>query len=231
MKFMIICDADRLEESLPRILQLLEATGDVILCVNDAGRKWNTRWNPKRRADIDIRKLRRHLGISVIALSSASRETGRGKKKREKEEKPTEPQEQQELERFRERELTGSTVPVIKSTNYDPQIENYLDRLEPAVRICFPKAGNSRFLAARLLTADEEQLEQMKDIYGKNPLTCRPVAEALFDIWQAMEQEGVRRGALRQRMADSFVLRAKIIAQDVISYGKRGATGRNKRWI
>ena len=88
-------------------------------------------------------------------------------------------------------------------------------------KICFPDAENSRWLAARLLDNDESLLTSIKEALGKNPMTCRCVVNALFDVRLAMEKKEILQEELRDRMAASFVLRAEMIAREVVHFSCR----------
>lgn len=209
---LVVCDAGCLERGLNLVLQILEVTKRVIVCVNlmDEARK--------KKISIDLKKLRHHLGVPVVAMSARS---GEGIEELKC-----------ELENMKKRKFSGRGECVVKSTDYDPEMECFLDLLEPAVKICFPDAENSRWLAARLLDNDESLLTSIKEALGKNPMTCRCVVNALFDVRLAMEKKEIRQEELRDRMAASFVLRAEMIAREVVHFScrkrprKRSATDR-----
>ena len=209
---LVVCDAGCLERGLNLVLQILEVTKRVIVCVNlmDEARK--------KKISIDLKKLRHHLGVPVVAMSARS---GEGIEELKC-----------ELENMKKRKFSGRGECVVKSTDYDPEMECFLDLLEPAVKICFPDAENSRWLAARLLDTDESLLTSIKEALGKNPMTCRCVVNALFDVRLAMEKKEIRQEELRDRMAASFVLRAEMIAREVVHFScrkrprKRSATDR-----
>ena len=158
---LVVCDAGCLERGLNLVLQILEVTKRVIVCVNlmDEARK--------KKISIDLKKLRHHLGVPVVAMSARS---GEGIEELKC-----------ELENMKKRKFSGRGECVVKSTDYDPEMECFLDLLEPAVKICFPDAENSRWLAARLLDNDESLLTSIKEALGKNPMTCRCVVNAATD--------------------------------------------------
>ena len=139
---LVVCDAGCLERGLNLVLQILEVTKRVIVCVNlmDEARK--------KKISIDLKKLRHHLGVPVVAMSARS---GEGIEELKC-----------ELENMKKRKFSGRGECVVKSTDYDPEMECFLDLLEPAVKICFPDAENSRWLAARLLDNDESLLTSIK---------------------------------------------------------------------
>lgn len=67
---LVVCDAGCLERGLNLVLQILEVTKRVIVCVNlmDEARK--------KKISIDLKKLRHHLGVPVVAcLREAGKES------------------------------------------------------------------------------------------------------------------------------------------------------------
>lgn len=83
--------------------------------------------------------------------------------------------------------------------------------------------------AARLLDTDESLLTSIKEALGKNPMTCRCVVNALFDVRLAMEKKEIRQEELRDRMAASFVLRAEMIAREVVHFSWQKTTAKTIR--
>ncbi|MBR2848745.1 MAG: ferrous iron transport protein B [Clostridia bacterium] len=120
----VVSDAACLERNLNLVLQILEVTPKVLLCVNliDEAKK--------RHIKIDIGKLKKHLGIPVIAI------TARSKK---------------DIERLKE-EITRATDNPSESA-YTVQ---YDDEIEKAITTLREGGVGTRFEALRLLDGTPE---------------------------------------------------------------------------
>ena len=65
---MVVCDATCMERNLNLVLQILEITSKVVVCVNlmDEARK--------KKIEIDFQKLSQHLGVPVVGISAKTEE-------------------------------------------------------------------------------------------------------------------------------------------------------------
>ena len=128
----IVVDATRLERNLNLVIQVLEITDRVVVCLNliDEARR--------RGIAVDTKKLAQELGVPVVPTAARKGEgipellaaidkvaTG-----------------QVESRPFRIRELP-------------PDVEGAIQELVPAVRQAFSELPNARWVALRLLNADE----------------------------------------------------------------------------
>ncbi len=128
----LVLDATRLERNLNLALQVLEITNRVVVCLNlmDEARRVGIA--------IDPEALSRELGVPVVA--SAARQ-GEG------------------LEPLRQaihEVATGVRRPVpYRVPRFAPEVEGLVGEVEAAVRRAYPALPNARWVALRLLNADE----------------------------------------------------------------------------
>ena len=124
----VVCDATCLERNLNLVLQVMELTPRVLVCVNlmdEAKRKGIT---------VDLKELSALLGVPVVGTQARKRST------------------LTELKRRLDGLLSGErTTPM--QVNYPPQVELALSRLRPLVEERFGKLP-SRWLALRLLEGE-----------------------------------------------------------------------------
>ncbi len=142
----VVVDATRLERNLNLALQILEITSRVVVCLNlvDEARRHGIA--------IDEEKLARELGVPVVA-TVARREEG-----------------VDELMRAVHDMATGggAAASPFRAAAHAPEAERAIATLAPAVETAFPGLPNARWVALRLLNADERVQEAVRtgDIGG-----------------------------------------------------------------
>ncbi|MDR2903733.1 MAG: ferrous iron transporter B [Clostridiales bacterium] len=132
----IVCDATCLERNLMLVLQTLEVTQNVILCVNLIDEA------AKKQIDIDYVQLEKHLGIPVIPTSAAG---NRGLDRL-----------MAVLESHRDRHAFSITYPA--------PVERALALLTPAVAA--KTDFNPRWISLKLLDGDKSLLDALENHVG-----------------------------------------------------------------
>lgn len=128
----IVVDATRLERNLNLVLQVLEITDRAVVCLNlmDEARRTGI--------GIDARKLEAELGVPVIP---AAVRRGEGVP---------------ELLEAVHRVATGAVVSTpFRLAEHPPDVERAVAELVPEIAAAFPDLLNARWVALRLLNADE----------------------------------------------------------------------------
>jgi ferrous iron transport protein B len=135
----IVVDATNLERNLNLVLQVLEITDRVVVCLNlmdEAKRKGIT---------IDDRQLARELGVPVVPTVARRREG---------------------LDRLVEA-IAGVATGEIRTSPRrlpcDPQTQAALDELAPLIESAVPGLPNARWIAMRLLDGDERMIEALEN--------------------------------------------------------------------
>ena len=135
----VVVDACRLERNLNLVLQVLEITDRVVVCLNlvDEARRHGV--------TVDVKRLERELGVPVIpavarqgegidALLKAATEVATGARR-------TRPH---------------------RIRSHPAAVEDAIDAIEPLVAREFPELPNARWVALRLLNADERVAEAVR---------------------------------------------------------------------
>jgi len=128
----VVVDATRLERNLNLVLQVLEITDRVVVCLNlmDEARR--------HALQIDDRRLSRDLGVPVVPTAARYREG------------------QPELLRSIADVAGGRTVcRPYRLQNDPPELKQALSQLVPEIKTVFPELPNARWVAMRLLDGDE----------------------------------------------------------------------------
>jgi len=126
----VVTDATSLERNLNLVLQIMEITDKVIVCVNlmDEARRKNI--------DIDLKYLEKLLGVPVVG--SAAR-NGQGL---------------EELKDVIEKLVSGEIETKPKKVEYDSVIEKAFGKLKPYVYQLLGNKINNRWVSLRLIDGD-----------------------------------------------------------------------------
>ncbi len=185
-----VCDATCLERNLNLVLQILEITPNLVVCVNlldEAKRKGVL---------VDLGGLSRLLGVPVVGTSARE---GKGLSHL-----------MDLVEGLCLHPLPPREAPAVK---YPPQAEAYMNELLPhAQRLCNGKAS-PRWLAARLVEGLDPGLQSSLVRH----LGANPAADP--DIRHVLDSIATDRQELRDAMAASTVHQAEEIARQVTSGG------------
>ncbi|MDD2373648.1 MAG: FeoB small GTPase domain-containing protein [Syntrophomonadaceae bacterium] len=134
---LIVCDATCLERNLNLVLQILEITDRVVLCVNlldEAERKG---------IYVDTAMLSQQLGIPVVGTAARS---GRGLTR---------------LKDVLDDMVAGKIVTTPRQVVYDPELETSINELEERLTPYLPDWINSRWVALRILERDYSILDHI----------------------------------------------------------------------
>jgi ferrous iron transport protein B len=135
----VVVDATRLERNLNLVLQILEITDRVVVCLNlmDEARRHGIA--------VDERKLEKELGVPVIPSVARS---GTGIP---------------ELRDAIRRVATGEITPEpFRIAEYPSEVERALTELVPLVQDAYPELPNARWVSLRLLNADQRVADAVR---------------------------------------------------------------------
>ena len=143
----VVVDATRLERNLNLVLQILEITGNAVICLNlmdEASRK---------RITVNDLQLQEDLGVPVVP-TSARYGKGLGK-----------------LIETIAGVVNGTVTTKPHRIKNTPQVENALHELVPLIEKLFPLVSNPRWVALRLLEGDDSVLDKLRDEFSKETVT------------------------------------------------------------
>lgn len=135
----VVADATRLERNLNLVLQVLEITPRVVVCLNLVDEA------ERRGLNVDHRRLARDLGVPVVPTVAR---TGEG---------------MEELLNAIADVASGKTVGKPHQVRYEsPQLKEAVEELLPIIQDVFPDLPNARWVALRLLDGDERIMEAVQ---------------------------------------------------------------------
>lgn len=192
----VIIDATCIERNLNLVLQTLEITKNVVVCVNlmdEAKRKG---------IDVDLIKLSLLLGVPTVGTSAT---TGAG------------------LKELMDTvyKLTNNDVPMNPiRIKYNEALENAVSIIEPEVRKAIeniPIKINSRWISLKLLENDASLIEALNKYLNINLLNNETIKERLSDATKLLVSHNIIEESLRDEVVTTLVSKAEKISAQVVS--------------
>ena len=201
----VVCDATCLERNMNLVLQTLEISSNVIVCVNlmDEARR--------KKINIDLKMLRERLGVPVIGV------TARKKKSLKR------LLDALDLACDRKAENTPYKV------KYSAEIERAIALVEPeASRLSCGKI-NSRWLALKLLDGDNSLINEICGCLGDNFLKNPALFAALNQARETLQKTGITPEKLKDSTVSAIVAAAEDICRGAVTYEKKKYAERDRR--
>ncbi len=185
----VVCDATCLERNLNLVLQILELTPHVVVCLNlmdEAKRK---------RIRIDTARLEALLGVPVVAVSARKKKTLHSLTST--------------WETSHEKEASPPDI------CYPEALEKALAPLEKALDALPLKGLRPRWMALRLLEGDRALLQKADTYLGMSLRREKAVYTALEEARLILQEHRLAPEALKDISASASVARAEVIAREV----------------
>lgn len=201
----VVCDATCLERNLNLVLQILEATPHVAVCVNlmdEAKRKG---------IHVDLPLLAQRLGVPVVGTTARSRQGLEGL--------------------FRAVRNSFAAQPAQTArVAYPAYMEEILVReLEPAVRrVCGPQV-NTRWAAVRLLDGNPEILHSLCASLGLDLPAAPEIAAALRAARASLAEQEITPQQVSDDIAAACVQTAEALCRGVVRWEEKGYARRDRR--
>lgn len=187
----VVCDATCLERNLNLVLQTLEITENVIVCVNlmDEAKKKNI--------TIDTKGLSERLGVPVVATIAR---------------KP------KSLDKLMQA-VSGLSPGKTYRVTYPEPIETALGMLEPEIKK-FDTKINTRWLCLKLLDYDEALIKTLNKYLGYDILADEAVKSKIEEAKAMLSESGITSEVLRDMIVTALVNAAERICADTVSFDK-----------
>lgn len=193
---MVVCDATCLERNLNLVLQTIEISSRVLVCVNlmDEAKKKNIK--------IDLKGLSKKLGVPVVGTIA--------RKKRS-------------LSNLLN-ELDGlvnnkrGTTPL--QVKYIKPIEDAIAIVEPEIKQKVPSKINSRWLSLKLLDYDKSLINELNTYLNRDILNDENITAALERAKELLKNNGIDSNNLKDKIVSALVLTAEDVCIDVVEYDK-----------
>ena len=189
----VVVDATCLERNLNLVLQILEMTNNVVICVNlmdEAKRK---------KIKIDLQKLSKILGVPVVGTSARS---GHGLADLKK-----------QVELIAAKPSFSQRFKV----KYPEPIEKAIEILKPCLEQLIGDGINSRWAAIRLLEEDSKILRSLEKYFNVDLKGNTHLNRAMAEAKEILIKAGLSEEKLRDFIVSSIVKAAEDIARQTVS--------------
>ena len=201
----VVCDATCLERNLNLVLQTMEITEKVVVCVNlmDEAKK--------KDIVIDLDGLSLQLGIPVIG-TTARNKNGLDKLIKSVNQLFQEDYEQKPLK-----------------VKYISPIEKAIEIIEPEIKKLVEDKINSRWLALKLLDYDESLINELNIFLGIDILSIKEIKNVLTLAKNYLEENGIKTEELRNKIVSCIVLTAEGLCADTVEFNKATYNKRDRK--
>lgn len=201
----VLCDATCLERNLNLVLQTLEITDRVIVCVNlmdEAERKG---------ISLNLSEISKRLGVPVVGISA------RKKKSIAK------------LTAQMDKMTSGQICTKPIKIRYTKGIEEAIALLEPVISENFPGLLKPRWVSLKLLEGDETLIREIEKNIGYPILCSTQVTTALESAKILLYENGITADNFKDNVVASLVLAAEEICMDTVVSEKSDYNAADRR--
>jgi ferrous iron transport protein B len=201
----VVADATCLERNLNLVLQTMEITDRVVLCVNlmDEAKK--------KKIRINLNLLASRLGIPVIGTSARS---GEGLK---------------DLMDAVKGLADNATERNPLHIYYEEGIEAAVSLLEPVAAEVLQERVNSRWVALKLLDGDVSMLRSLKSYLGFDLMQNEEISQKVADAKSQLEAAGIPVDQIRDRVVTKIVKTCEDISREAVTFEKKEYAARDRK--
>ena len=189
----VVCDATALERNLNLVLQTMEVSDRVVVCVNlmdEAARKG---------ISIDLKKLSRILGVPVVGTSARKKKTLGALL--------------DAVDRALEKE--GQLDFKI---NYPDAVEKAVNIVEKETRLIVKDRRRAKWLALKLLEKDPSLTKELTALAGDGFLNSPAIFSACSQAEELLFENGITTDKLKDIIVSSAVEYAEKIANETVTF-------------
>lgn len=189
----VVVDATCLERNLNLVLQILEATENVIVCVNllDEAKK--------KQIKIDLDELSLQLGVPVVGTSARS---GKGL---------------EELCNAVKQVVYKEKQVFHVDLRYDEDTEYAVALVEPQIKKHVPGDNLSRFLSLKLLDTDQDLCERIFSCYEIKKEDKESINGCVKQAKDELEKRGIHNDNIKDKIVAGIVKRSEAIFKQCVT--------------
>lgn len=191
----VVCDATCLERNLNLVLQTLEISSRVVVCVNlmDEAKRKNIK--------IDLSAIAARLGVPVVSTVARKKKSLDG------------------LMNTLDNVVSGAVFPTPIQVVYSDAVERAIARIEPVIRQKTDTLA-SRWLSLKLLDPDPSLTLEINKFLGEDFLHSAEFTEALAAAKAELSTAGIGPDALKDLIVSTLVNAAEEICRGAVVYEK-----------
>ena len=189
----IVCDATCMERSLNLVLQTMEITSQVVVCVNLMDEA------EKKKIQINLSALAERLGVPVVGTSARSRKG---------------------LDQLMDAvtQITENPYQRKFTIHYPDYLEAAISKLEPCVDQVSEEGLDSRWLSLMLLQWDHSMHGFIEQNLKYNFLSEESVTKQLKEVKEDFEHQGITERQIKDDIVTAIVHTAERLCEDTIRY-------------
>lgn len=188
----VICDATCLERNLNIVLQALEITSQVVLCVNLLDEA------QKKKIHLDLLALSQLLGVPVIGTKARSN---------------------QGLSQLMDAVANITQTPQTPLTiHYDQPLEDAIQLLQPALENALSQKLNSRWIALKLLDNDPQLTQTINQHLGIDLLADQQIKSALNQANQLLTGANLKKEDINDQIVSRLITVAQQICDTTVTF-------------
>ncbi|MBQ5590324.1 MAG: ferrous iron transport protein B [Clostridia bacterium] len=189
-KIIVVCDATKLERNLNLVLQTLEISKNIIVCVNLYDEA------TKKGIKLNLKLLSKRLGVPVISTCARKKKN---------------------LKELIAEIDSENTIENAYTVSYNETIEKAINTIQPELEKFNLKTLNPRWLSIKLLENDEK-LEQEIKLRYPFLFKDKSLKTAIQTAKQLLNSNLITIEKLKDEIAFSLVKSAETLMQDIVSY-------------
>lgn len=190
----VVCDATCLERNLNLVLQTMEISKNVVVCINlmDEAKRKNIK--------IDIEKLSKRLGIPVIGVTARKKRSLCA------------------LMDIVDKVSIGNINCSPLLIQYADEIEDAISVIEPIVKRKYGDSLNSRWLSLKVLEQDETLIEEINTYLGVSLFNDSELITALELARDILAEHKIDTDRLKDKIVTALVTAAEKISKEAVKY-------------
>ena len=189
----VVCDATCLERNINLVLQTIEITPRVVVCVNLLDEA------EQKKIHVDLTALETNLGVPVVGTSARS---GRGLGAL--------------MDRVEDITRPGSAAAAPAQVMYSDAIEQAISLVEPVLALHLKGRFPARWMALRLIDYDASLMEALQNALEQDLMQTEEVANAVLQARAHLAEQGLAEGPLRDAIVSCLYKKAEAVCRDVV---------------
>lgn len=192
----VVCDATCLERNLNLVLQTIEISNNVLVCVNlmDEAKHKNIK--------IDMKNLSKKLGVPVVGTIARKKKSLSAL--------------MNELDHLIDNKWETNPLQV----KYIRPIEEAITIVEAEIKQKIPGKINSRWLSLKLLDYDKSLIDELNAYLNTDILNDENITSAIEQAKVLLRNNGIDSNHLKDKIVSSLILAAEDICMDTVAYDK-----------
>ena len=203
----VVVDSTCLERNLNLLLQILELTPNVILCVNLIDEA------EKKGIKINVDKISTYLGIPVVATNAKNKQTLKN------------------LIDTIYKLCTKKNITTPNSVKYTPIIEDCISMLTSKIQHILPKDKQflSRFISLKLIDGDVDIIKSIEKYLDYNISMDKDIILILEQVYELLEKHDISKSNFRDKIISKIVFTAEDICNDIVTNSKNNHRSRDRK--